>query len=227
MENADREAQRDFTIVLAERERYYCAITGSFDRERGKLLDSLGHSNEVPQAPAHKMVAAHIIPLCLNSFDETWDDTANDNTKWRLHMGHPPVLDTITSISNGIYMTSDDHDSFGAFKCYLDKEAFPNEEKKYCAACLRGRLSSGAHSSVVIFNNLEPPNPDYFMIHAAFARVLHLCGAAEYMKDIRRDAERVDMLYSDGQMDFGQALASRLAGLWNSGALYRRLQPAC
>ncbi|KAJ7494929.1 hypothetical protein FB451DRAFT_1019990, partial [Mycena latifolia] len=29
----------------------------------------------------------------------------------------------ITSPANGIYMTSDDHDYFGAFKFYLDKSA--------------------------------------------------------------------------------------------------------
>ncbi|KAF8129394.1 hypothetical protein K438DRAFT_1789181 [Mycena galopus ATCC 62051] len=176
---------------LAEREHYYCTITGLFDRERGELLDSLGHSNEVPQAPAHKMVAAHIIPLYLNSFDETWDDTANENTKCRLHMGHPPVLDTVPRRwTEG----RQDHFTLATTTTAL----FPNEDNKYRAACLCGLLSSGAHSSVVIFNNLEPPNPDYFMIHAVFARGLHLCGAAEYMEDIRRDAERVDLLYSDG-----------------------------
>ncbi|KAF8139128.1 hypothetical protein K438DRAFT_2030775 [Mycena galopus ATCC 62051] len=202
MENADREAQREFTIALAEREHYYCAISGSFDRERDKLLDT------------------HIIPLYLNSFDETWDDTGRTTIRnaactWDILQSWTQFDlgglrgDKITSPSNGIYMTSDDHNSFGAFKFYLDMETFPNEDNKSRAVCLGGRLSNGIHSSVVIFNNLEPPNADYLMIHAAFARVLHLCGAAEYMEDIRRDAERVDMRYSDGQTDFGQALPSR------------------
>ncbi|KAJ7816710.1 hypothetical protein B0H14DRAFT_2269778, partial [Mycena olivaceomarginata] len=31
--------------------------------------------------------------------------------------------DKITSPSNGIYMTRDDHDSFGGFRFYLDKDA--------------------------------------------------------------------------------------------------------
>ncbi|KAK6974789.1 hypothetical protein R3P38DRAFT_3131507 [Favolaschia claudopus] len=237
MENADRKPQRDFRIALAQRERYYCAITGSFDRDRGELLDTLGRSNEVPQVPARKMVAAHIIPLYLNSFDETWDDNTGRTTMrdaastWDILQSWTQLDlaglrgDNITSPSNGIYMTSDDHDTFGAYKFYLDKATFPDDNNKYRAVCLRGRLSSGTLSSTVTFNGPEPPNSDYLNIHAAFARVFHLCGAAEYVEDSRRETERVDVLRSNDQMDFGHALASRLAGLWNRGVVSGRTQP--
>jgi hypothetical protein len=33
-------------------------------------------------------------------------------------------------------------------------------------------------------SSVEPPNPEYLNVHAAFAKVLHLCGAAEYMDSV-------------------------------------------
>lgn len=121
---------------------------------------------------------------------------------------------------NGIYMTRDDHEDFGAFRFYLDKMAFPNDANKYRAVCLRSRLSTGDRSSIVNFNDEDPPNPEYLRIHAAFAQVLHLSGAAEYLEHLRSDAERMVMLHSDGKADFGEALASQLAVLGGSGFDY-------
>lgn len=81
------------------------------------------------------------------------------------------------------------------------------------AVCLRSQLTNGQVSSTVEFNNpdVAPPNPEFLRIHAAFAKVLHACGAAEYFQKLQRDAEEVKELYLDGQADFGQALASQLS----------------
>jgi hypothetical protein len=88
IESADRKEQREFRASvsqidpwflsiklsqLAKREDYYCAITRAFDRERVEYLDAHQRSHEVPHAAARKMVAAHIIPLFLNSFDDAGD----------------------------------------------------------------------------------------------------------------------------------------------------------
>ncbi|KAJ7494928.1 hypothetical protein FB451DRAFT_1387040 [Mycena latifolia] len=64
---------------------------------------------------------------------------------------------------------------------------------------------------------LEPPNPEYLRIHASFAQVLHLSGAAELLEELRRDAERMEMLHLNGHVDFGLALASHLAALCGGG----------
>lgn len=45
---------------------------------------------------------------------------------------------------------------------------------------------------------VEPPNPEYLKVHAAFAKVLHLCGAAEYIENVERDAEMEGTLRLDG-----------------------------
>ncbi|KAJ6530738.1 hypothetical protein B0H19DRAFT_1191955 [Mycena capillaripes] len=228
IESADRKEQREFRASLAKREDYYCAITRAFDRERVEYLDAHQRSHEVPHAAARKMVAAHIIPLFLNSFDDAGD--RKGKTKMRDAANTWDILQSwtqidlrgltgpnITSPPNGIYMTSDDHDYFGAFKFYLDKSAFPNDANKYRAVCLRGRLSNGEHTSIVDFKDEEPPNPEYLRIHAAFAQVLNLSGAADFLQELRRDAERMEMLHLDGRVDFGVALASQLAALCGGG----------
>ena len=45
---------------------------------------------------------------------------------------------------------------------------------------------------------VEPPNPEYLKVHAAFAKVLHLCGAAEYIENVERDAEMEGNLRLNG-----------------------------
>ncbi|KAJ6587766.1 hypothetical protein B0H10DRAFT_2093598 [Mycena sp. CBHHK59/15] len=237
IESADRKEQREFRTALAKRERYHCAITHTFDRDRVEYLDALGRSHEVPHLPAHKMAAAHIIPLFLNSFDDARDHKGKTKIRdaastWDILQSWTQIDlrgligEKITSPPNGIYMTRDDHDNFGAFKFYLDKAAFPNDANKYRAVCLRNRLSNGDRSSIVNFNDEEPPNPEYLRIHAAFAQVLHLSGAAEYLEELHRDAGRMEMLHLDGRVDFGQALASQLAVLWGGGGVYSRPQYA-
>ncbi len=77
------------------------------------------------------------------------------------------------------------------------------------------RLSNGQASASVEFRTLqqagvEPPNPDFLRVHAAFAKVLNLCGAAEYFESVERDAERNGTLRLDGGTDFGMLLMSKL-----------------
>jgi hypothetical protein len=55
-------------------------------------------------------------------------------------------------------------------------------------------------------SSVEPPNPQYLKVHAAFAKVLHLCRAAEHMYDVERDAEMEGTLRLNGETDFGSYL---------------------
>ena len=77
-------------------------------------------------------------------------------------------------------------------------------------------MSNGSSEVDVEFRTLEessvePPNPDYLRVHAAFAKVLHLCGAAEYMESVERDAEMEGTLRLNGETDFASYLLSKLA----------------
>ena len=78
------------------------------------------------------------------------------------------------------------------------------------------RLSNGLREVDVEFPTLEestvePPNPAYLKVHAAFAKVLHLSGAAEYIEKVERDAEMEGTLRPDGKTDFGSYLQSKIA----------------
>ncbi len=70
-------------------------------------------------------------------------------------------------------------------------------------------MSNGKREADVEFNTMsevDPPNPDFLRIHAAFAKVLHLSGAAgrfEWDDDERElDPHRT--------VDFAQDLSRRL-----------------
>jgi hypothetical protein len=78
------------------------------------------------------------------------------------------------------------------------------------------RLSNGLHEVDVEFPTLEestvePPNPTYLKAHAAFAKVLHLSGASQYIESVERDAEMEGTLRPDGKMDFASYLRSKIA----------------
>ena len=62
-------------------------------------------------------------------------------------------------------------------------------------------------------SSIEPPNPQYLKVHAAFAKVLHISGAAEYVESIERDAEMEGTLRLNGETDFGSYLRSKFVVL--------------
>ena len=58
---------------------------------------------------------------------------------------------------------------------------------------------------------IPPPNPMYIAIHAAFAKVLHLSAAAEYVDALFRDDEELGPVKSNDEVDlFGDSLKTRL-----------------
>ena len=69
------------------------------------------------------------------------------------------------------------------------------------------RLTNGQVSADVEFRTLEasgfePPNPEFLRVHAAFVKVLNLCGAAGYFESVEREVGRSGTLRLDGGTDF-------------------------
>ncbi|KAJ7434250.1 hypothetical protein B0H11DRAFT_2296353 [Mycena galericulata] len=170
------------------------------------------------------MEAAHIIPFLLNDFSNnagvtfqikdaarTWDMLQS----WTTLDLEKLVGSKINSSANAIFMTADEHDSFGKFRFYLDEQVYPTSPNKYKARMVQDgrRFSDGQASPDVEFRQVEgvePPDPEFLRVHAAFAKVLNLCGAAEYIEIVERDAESTTTLRIDGTTDFGTLLMSRL-----------------
>jgi hypothetical protein len=66
-------------------------------------------------------------------------------------------------------------------------------------------LSNGLRKTDVEFptqeeSSVEPPNPDYLKVHAAFAKVLNLCGAVEYIQRVEMHAEKQMVLHLTGKL---------------------------
>lgn len=141
------------SLQLAKRERYYCAITRAFDRDHlAALVASGGQApigrttlkmqaahiiplslNMFDDGSNHKAVSlicvvwsvvySRAVPLSQSTSivnaAYTWDMLQS----WTQIDLRGLVGAKITSPENGIYMTREDHDGFGSFEFYLDKEA--------------------------------------------------------------------------------------------------------
>ena len=76
-------------------------------------------------------------------------------------------------------------------------------------------LSNGSRERDVEFptleeSSVEPPNPEYLRVHAAFCKTLHLCGAADYIASVEMGADIKGTLRPDGETDFAAYLQSKL-----------------
>ena len=95
---------------------------------------------------------------------------------------------------------------------------YPDNPNRYKA---RGSLpdytfTTGESSYDVEFrteheSGVNPPDPEFIKIHAAFARVLYKSGAGQYFNKVEYDAEELGELSTDGKSDLGLLLINRLA----------------
>ncbi|KAH9020419.1 hypothetical protein EDB84DRAFT_567649 [Lactarius hengduanensis] len=207
MQHIESASRNDQRLLRTRREQYRCAITKVFDSARVGKLQTERRFGEIPPGANSDMAAAHIVPFSLNKFN----DKVISSPEITL------VGSNINSPMNAIYMTVTEHTMFVRFEFYLDKEAYPDIPNKYKVRMPRqgSTLSNGSLDSDVEFptlevSSVEPPNPNCLKIHAAFAKVLHLCGVAEYIESVERDAETEGTLRLDGETDFASYLRSKL-----------------
>ncbi|KAF9482406.1 hypothetical protein BDN70DRAFT_991193 [Pholiota conissans] len=230
IDNASQPSQRTLTAEVSTREEHRCAITRSIDRNYVHELDKKGLAEELPNVPRTFMEVAHIIPCALSPSDEFFSNGPNskaaDNARdMFLSWTHIDVQklagSNINLPTNAIYMTINEHVFFRQFVFYLDEEAYPDNPNKYKARVANERLdtfSNGSKSSTVEFRSLEecgidPPDPEFIKIHAAFAKVVHLSGAAEYLERLEEEAEANEDLFLEDKIDFSACLASKLSAI--------------
>lgn len=96
---------------------------------------------------------------------------------------------------------------------------FPDDPNKYQATGVTSRwtLFDGESQTDVQFNTsdeeghpIAPPDPWLLKIHAALARVLHACGAADHFAAVERDADSYETLHPNGETDIELLLEARL-----------------
>ncbi|KAI0760564.1 hypothetical protein C8Q74DRAFT_239368 [Fomes fomentarius] len=76
----------------------------------------------------------------------------------------------------------------------------------------QGPAASDQHES----SRLALPNPRYLRLHAACCRVAHLSGAAEYLNEIYRELDEIQVLAADGSS--AEVLSVALWGVRNVGS---------
>ncbi|KAH9920956.1 uncharacterized protein B0H18DRAFT_1022933 [Fomitopsis serialis] len=198
-EQTESSTRSDLKTCLQQREQHRCAITRAFDSARGF---ELMRSQDIPPGSSFQyMAAAHIIPFVL-------DDFRDDNS-------HEVVRDiVILRVLFRLLLTCNIH----RHRLRPLPRKFPDVPNKHTTRMLaQGHLfSNGQGSADVEFRALpgiEAPDPELLRIHAAFAQVLHLCGAADFMNEHYRFDEGDVTLFMHPTEDFGRQLSARLAVL--------------
>jgi len=75
-------------------------------------------------------------------------------------------------------------------------------------------LSNEKTSAVVQFRDTDPPDEEFLRVHAAFAKVLNICGVADYMARVERGVQGCKNMRLSEQ-DWSFLLVSRLQVLIN------------
>ncbi len=81
---------------------------------------------------------------------------------------------------------------------------------------LHGSSQGPATSDERESSRLALPNPRYLRLHAACCRVAHLSGAAEYLNEIYRELDEIQVLAADGSS--AEVLSVALWGVRNVGS---------
>ncbi|KAJ7746573.1 hypothetical protein B0H16DRAFT_1852587 [Mycena metata] len=198
IQNADWTEEQKLRALVAFREEYRCAISGAFDADcvvpYGKL------NKTVPAAPQLNMNAARILPLAFDGVD-------NRELRDILEAWTGVDIQSLAGPRNCINMSTQEHRAFARFEFLLTAQSEPG---RYTAHMLHParRFSNGRAATQVSFrakaaSGVDPPDPELIAAHAALARVLELCGVAEWVDGVEREREEGGMLRGDGGTDLG------------------------
>ncbi|KAJ7629369.1 hypothetical protein DFH06DRAFT_1480366 [Mycena polygramma] len=218
IQNTDRTEQQKLHALVGFREEYCCAISRAFDFDRVVPYQRMNRA--IPPGGQQSMNVAHILSLSFDGFDEANNRelfnaaTFRDLLKaWTSIDIHSSTGSSINTPRNYINMTRQEHYAFGRFEFILTQ----SEPEEYNARMLDEdrRFSNGLRATDVTFpskdiTGVDPPDPYLIAIHAAFGRILHHCGVAEYFDDIERQREGGTTLRMDGKTDFGAILQAGL-----------------
>ena len=73
-----------------------------------------------------------------------------------------------------------------------------------------GELSGEVNFPSFAQSGIDPPNPVFLRVHGAFAKVMNLSGATEYLERVEMDAGCNNGLYDNRETDAATLLMSKL-----------------
>ncbi|KAL4246892.1 hypothetical protein ABKN59_008658 [Abortiporus biennis] len=113
------------------------------------------------------------------------------------------MSDGINDPRNAVLLCDSTHEKLRSFEFWFEETDAPN-----CYNIVHD-YSIGVYSSPVTFRaegDIPPPNPLYFRMHAAFAKVLHDSTAGEYLDEVFHDEECLPVLAPNGGTDVAAIL---------------------
>ncbi|KAJ3906631.1 hypothetical protein F5879DRAFT_876955 [Lentinula edodes] len=183
------------------RDGYRCVVTGTIDTECKGFFDL----TELKKSGTLRTECAHIIPEATYfglDKGKTKDYSASVLAVFdrfgvqfdKLNEGN------IHSLWNVMTLVQPIHDSFDRLELWF--EATDNEHEYFIKTTDEtNRLLSELNGPITLTSsdpNVPLPDPKLLAFHAAACRVAYLSGATEYMEEILRDFERLNVLAEDG-----------------------------
>ncbi|OBZ66341.1 hypothetical protein A0H81_13681 [Grifola frondosa] len=192
------------------RDGYHCVMTGDYDyvsvRDRRDLRLQIPDGMTVGSTNA-----CHIFPeltnLGISGNNAGGGKHEYAATVWTImeRFGGIRVREELDgvkvhSLENIITMTPYLHERFDALELWFEKTDIPNRYK--VAVANEWVLRGTSVPEFVTFTSSNPiiplPSPRYLALHAAWARIVHLSGAGEYINKIFINMERLPVLADDG-----------------------------
>ncbi|KAJ3868832.1 hypothetical protein EV359DRAFT_60294 [Lentinula novae-zelandiae] len=183
------------------RDGYRCVVTGTIDTECKGFFDL----TELKKSGTLRTECAHIIPEATYfglDKGKTKDYSASVLAVFdrfgvqfdKLNEGN------IHSLWNVMTLVQPIHDSFDRLELWF--EATGNVHEYFIKTTDEtNRLLSELNGPITLTSsdsNVPLPDPNLLAFHAAACRVAYLSGATEYMEEILRDFERLNVLAEDG-----------------------------
>ncbi|KDQ54118.1 hypothetical protein JAAARDRAFT_38731 [Jaapia argillacea MUCL 33604] len=189
------------------RDGYRCVLSGKFDTMsyvRNPAALPFFHASPSAVSPTQ---AAHIFPDSTNQGISGENEGGSEaSTVWTVMERFGQVNGeeelngpNIHRLENVMTLNPEVHFYFDLLMLWLEATDEPNQYKIGASnPVIRQDLPQLVTFTTLDAHNLPLPSPRYLALHAACARVVNLCGAAEHIDTIVRDIETLCVLAKDG-----------------------------
>ncbi|EFE41037.1 conserved hypothetical protein [Trichophyton verrucosum HKI 0517] len=169
---------------------------------------------------------AHILPHCLTAVasQNTELSDSKKNVLRILDMFDPGIIHLIDgpkidSPLNALTLTYDHHREFGEFKIYFEPTSTQYQyriDSTEQNPSLRDPLFPVTRTLLLSpSRTIDPPSAQLLGVHRAIAKIMNLSGAGEYIEEVLRDLEEINVR-ADGSTNLGRVINLRLGGWLNS-----------
>ncbi|KAF9243354.1 hypothetical protein DTO027I6_7540 [Penicillium roqueforti] len=209
------------------RDRHRCVVSRKFDRAAARkrfeenaefCADDDGNLLKDESSDQFQYLeVAQIFPYCLTTVASGETDLS-DSKKSALRIldiFDPGIIHLIDGPMNALTLTLDYHRLFGEFKIYFEHTGIQHQyriDSTERSPFLRDPLFPVTRSlTLSLHHTVDPPSPRLLNVHRAIALIMKLSGVSEYIEQVLRDMEELDVR-EDGSTHLGYLTGLRLDG---------------